>query len=150
MRKILALAVIISILFVGITLAISWYKTNQATIGWDAVTHLDDPDGGTIPVPTGDVIKYNVYIMDAKSGVSSVVASDIDVTTYTHTFTSEGFFYFGIESLRYVLIDGSLASDPIPSNEIAWSSDPIYCINNTAFGVRYHFPPGQTNNIAKQ
>lgn len=147
MKKILFILVSL-LLFASVASAETWYKVNQATFAWDAVTTLVQEDGTTIPVPATDVIRYNVFVKDRKTGAENEVAHEILETQFTISFPNEGFYYLGAQTVRYVSVDGLIPSgDPPLTSAIAWSSDAAACLNNDPFGVRNHLPPGNPKNL---
>jgi len=93
----------------------TWHPANQATVGWDQVTTMDNGQ----PLPAGDVVKYTVYLTQDMSKVTyDIVAEDIEVTQQILTFTSEGRYLWGASASRWV--DGEL----VGMSAISWSDDP--------------------------
>jgi len=139
-------ALILSVfLLAGAALAIDWFPTNQKTIAWDPVITLEDGSS----VPAGDTIKYNVYVKD-RSSSDVVFLGEVSETYALVTVSHEGFFYVGIETVRYLADQSDPELGKLLSANIAWSNDPIYCQDGKIFGLRYHVPPGQVKNERAQ
>lgn len=123
----------------------NWYKTPKASLAWEAVTTLKNGN----PIPQDDVIKYNVFVKDRQTGVVTKVASEILATELTISLVDiEGFWYLGVQAVRYVAVDGVIPPGDTPyTSDISWSSDPVVCASGEAFGVRNHIPPGQAKKL---
>ena len=80
-------------------LAVEWIGTNQATISWNEVTQGEA--GGAIGA--NDVIKYRVHMKSLPNGADTVVG-DTETLQYTLTFTQEGRYIVGVQtvSLRHI------------------------------------------------
>lgn len=144
---ILRLTIITFIITPVFSYAENWVSTNQATVAWDAVSTLND--GSSVPVT--DVIRYNVFIRDRKSGVTTEVAHEILETRYTISFDPEGFWHIGAQAVRYVSVDGLIPSGDEPlMSEIIWSDVAENCADGVTFGIRHHIPPGKVRNIRSE
>jgi hypothetical protein len=134
-------------LFIGLILSITlfitpvfsqtWHTANQVTVTWDAVTTNSDGN----PLSTTDPIKYQVYSKLAPSGTEDKVGTEITTLSQTVSFSSEGSYYLGVKAIRYI------GTEKVGESAIAWSSDPLVCYNNQAFGVRYWLPPAQPKGL---
>jgi hypothetical protein len=136
------------VLAVGLSVAHAqtWHRANQATVAWDAVTLTTD---GT-PIPLTDVVRYRVYTKDRATGVEAQ-AADVLETQATLAFSSEGFWFVGVQAVRFVSVDGLIPEGEEPMlSDIVWSSDPVACANNETFGFRHHVPPGQVRGLRPQ
>lgn len=106
----------------------TWYDVNQVTFAWDAVTTLSD---GT-PIPAGNTVKYQVYTKPNSVSTGTKTGNEITATQLLISFTAEGSYFLGVESLRYsgtTLINKSAS--------IAWSDVASNCQGGVAFGVNY-------------
>lgn len=95
--------------------AVEWTVANQSTIAWDAVTKTS----GDKDIPAGDTLKYQVYIVGetADKATAVKVGPELDTLEYTITFTDEGRWLAGVESIR------TPAASPadIQKSSISWS-----------------------------
>lgn len=108
----------------------TWHTANQTTVGWDAVTTLDNGD----PMPGGDTISYNVYLRNAITGGDPVrVATGINAVQYTVTLGVEGKYFVGLSAVRVPAIDPTVEIE----SEIAWTDDPVAVLNGETFGIQY-------------
>ena len=124
---VLALLLIVS----GAAWAQIWHTTNQATVKWDAVTELLD---GT-PLPAGDVIRYDIYMVNAVTDVEKAnpvkIAEDIEATQHTLTLGVEGRYLLGIKAKR--VVEGEMVGE----SEMGWTDDPEIVANGEIWGLRY-------------
>jgi len=130
------LALIVLVLFVlapMVALAQTWYTANQATVAWDAVA----------PIATGDVIKYQVYTKVGTSGTPAKVGGEITATQLALTFTVEGRYFVGVQTIRYPT--GETVG--IPSATTAWSNVAADCAAAGPFGIVYYVAPGAVKNL---
>ncbi|RKY08634.1 MAG: hypothetical protein DRP56_03785 [Planctomycetota bacterium] len=109
-----------------------WHTANQATVGWDAVTTLENGD----PVPPNDTVTYKVYLRDYNTGDETLLTTDgngISETQYTITFDNEGLYIAGVSAVR--LPEGE--TDPLEST-ICWSDMPD-CVDSGGgtFGIKF-------------
>lgn len=113
---------------------VTWTVANQSTIAWDAVTQTTEGN----PFATGDEIKYAVYIVEEGKPKSDAVKLDeTDKIQYTITFTQEGRWLVGVESIR---IPAASPTDRQVSSKI-WS-DAIDVVSvPTPFGFVYFAAP---------
>lgn len=107
----------------------TWYPTNQATVGWDAVTQLADGN----PLPADTTIKYAVYRAAPDRGNQVLLADNIDGTEYVVTLSAEGQYLVGVQAIRLV------AGVEVARSTIAWSDDPQAA--QVPFGLVYFVPP---------
>ena len=132
MRKFRVFLVMVFLfVFLSNAYAIEWIPTNQSTVGWDAVTSLD----GENPIPEGDSVSYRIYIRKLPHGEQEV-QGDTPSLQYTITFTIEGKFFAGVQTVR------------IPAGEteealsvITWSDSTDVVAVPTPFGIRYFVNP---------
>jgi len=110
----------------------TWYPTNQAKVGWDAVTKYSD--GTTIP--SEYKIMYRVYRVSASdtSKANPTEISVIDGTVYTFTFPTPGKYFVGVKSEVWQ------GETKLGESVIAWSDNPQYT-SNSPFGIQYTLPP---------
>jgi len=120
--------------------AMDWEKANQITVAWDPVTGLED--GGVISET--DVIKYNVYLVDSKNLEDIALLTEIPIleTQFTATFTEEGFFYLGAQTVR--LND---AGEELATSVIVWSNDPLAVQDGKVFGVKFFNHPSPPSKL---
>ncbi len=144
MRKLIVLLIIVLLIPVLGTIAWgqTWFTADKLSVDWGASTTLIDGS----PIPTGDVIKYKLYIKDAINplAVEELITSDLTVQTYEVKFTKEGRFFIGVCAVRY-----SGGTTYIGKSVIAWSSDPLYTLNNP-FGGVYYISPSPPTGLRKQ
>lgn len=105
-----------------------WYDANQVTFAWDAVTTLSDGS----PLPSGNTIKYQVYSKPNSVATGTKVGSEITATQLLISFTTEGSYFLGVESLRY---SGTTLLSKSPT--AAWSDVAANCQGGVAFGVNF-------------
>ena len=128
MKKITLILVLLATLLVfSNSYAVNWHKADSAVIGWDAVTTYYD---GT-PLP-GDTqgINYYIYTKDVNGNNPRLEANVLNITTATITLAEGEKKYVGI-SASVIDVDGIVSDDSV----IAWSDDPIYCLDGIVFGV---------------
>lgn len=120
----------------------TWFTADKLSVDWTAPTTLIDGS----PIPTGDVIKYNLYIKDAinPSAVEELIVQDLTTQTYEIKFTKEGRFFIGICAVRY-----AGGTTYISKSIVVWSSDPVYTLNNP-FGGVYYISPSPPTGLRKQ
>jgi hypothetical protein len=143
-RKVLVLTVLAFLLMAGMAFAQTWHTANQTTFAWDAVTTLSNGD----PVPVGDTIEYEVFIVNAITDPGKTSPTSLGLTTATSmliTLVDEGSYFVGAKSFRKIS-DGTVVGESI----IAWSDDPQYCLNGEAFGIRYFLPPSAPGGFHPQ
>ena len=120
--------------------AIEWKTANQITIAWDAYDGIVQP---------GDQITYKVYSKKLPDG-ESVFLNEFSVLSAVVTFTTEGRYHLGVQTVRGVDEDGNGSFNPLTEasleSEINWSN-----VNGTEtpfpFGGRYFVNPGKTQNL---
>lgn len=96
---------------------------NQVTVGWDAVTTLQNGN----PVPAGDLIKYEIYLADypvaeadRENPAAHTLLGETDAVEWLVTLQNEGNYAVGIRSIRYV--DGDTVDpDKRIENGFGWS-----------------------------
>lgn len=143
--KLKVLIVLLTILFLSFNAqAIIWSPPNQSTLGWDAVTTLENGD----PLPAGSQIVYNIYIKWGASGNPVLLTpTPISETQFTITFPSdmEGQVTAGVEAVR--LVNGEEESRSV----ISWTDD----INQVdpsigdTFGWEIWFAPAQVGGLRR-
>lgn len=142
MKKLL---VVFGILALGCTLftspahALTWTKTNQATVAWDAVTTTDDGS----PIPAGSTIQYRVF---SKTILGVEVELGItNTTSYTLTLTDGQKIFVGVQSER--IVDGVIEA---VSTRKAYSNVPSDCLNGVDFGLKFFKDPANVKNLHAQ
>ena len=86
----------------------TWYTANQLTVEWDAVPKIQ---------PT-DTIKYQIYYRTDLVSLGTKLGGEVEQAQATVTLPSEGKFWLGAETVRYVAGE----PDPIRSESKAWSN----------------------------
>jgi len=120
----------------GIACSQEWHTGNETTIGWDAVTTLQNGD----PIPAGSTVTYDVHLANAitdpdKENPVKITTVPIPTLEYTITLGTEGKFFVGLSANR--VVDG----DIVGVSEIKWSDDPSACEGGNTFGLMYFVPP---------
>ena len=116
MKKLIILLIVL--LFVPVAWAQTWHPTNQITMAWDAATNAT---------------KYKVYTK-APDGTNIVLKAEVTETTYTYTFTEEGRYFLGVQSIREV-------DTEVLESTISWSDNIEVCQDAVNFGAVYYVPP---------
>jgi len=123
-------ALILGILFLASTgFAQTWYTANQVTLAWDAVPKV---------LTTDQANKYQVYSRNDLVSLGTKIGSEITATQLVISFSTEGRYYLGVESIRYPI--GETVG--IPSLTKAWSNVAADT-NNSPFGVMFFTAPAQ-------
>ena len=134
MKKLFLLAILlVGFILPAISFAqtVKWHLCRAATVGWDAVTQLDT--NPPTPIPTGNSVKYSVFIKDKVSGaVTPVTASPIVETQYEIVFTPAhtSQYYAGIKALQY-----DSAGTFLNESSYTWSELAASCADVTGDGV---------------
>lgn len=105
----------------------TWHTANQGAVAWDAVAKIQ---------PT-DTIKYQVYVRSDLVSAGQPVGGEITATQQAVSFSTEGRYYVGVKSIRYV--EGESAG--IPSATTAWSNNAADCAAAGPFGFAYFVAP---------
>ena len=132
MKKLLLVLVLIC-LFVTPVFAQTWYTANQVTVGWDAVP----------PIVSTDTVKYQVYTKVGTTGTPAKVGGEITATELTISFSVEGRYFIGVETIRYP--QGETVG--IPSATKAWSENAADCAAAGPFGVVFYVAPGSVKGL---
>jgi hypothetical protein len=106
----------------------SWYTANQVTLAWDAVPKV---------LATDQPNKYQVYSRNDLVSLGTKISGEITATQLLISFTTEGRYYLGVESIRYPAGE----TIGVKSALKAWSNVPADT-NNSPFGVVYYVLPG--------
>lgn len=132
---------IIGLAFVVSAQAVDFTVVNQKAISWQAVTKTSE---GT-DIPAGDTIKYQVYlVLDGAAKDTAVkVGPELDVTEYTITFTNEGRWLVGVETIR---IPADSPED-VRKAPITWSDSTDLTLVPAPFGFIYFEPPAQAGGL---
>ena len=141
--KRLFLMIIVSVLTLGLAMsasAVEWHTANQVTIAWDAYDGVIQP---------GDQITYKVYSKQLPAG-AELLLNEVSTLGATITFTSEGRYIVGVQTVRGVDENGDGTFDPdteqVLESEINWS-DTNGEFTPNPFGLRYFINPGKTKNL---
>jgi len=123
------------------TIAQSWHSTNQVTVAWDPVTLPDGAPGA---------LTYDVYTVPATADkVDAVKVTRVASPQATITFSTEGRFFLGVQSVRIITLGEELVSEITWSeeivSEITWSDVPAGTANQPFGVVYYAAPPAATN-----
>jgi hypothetical protein len=113
------------------TKAQTWVTANQITVAWDAVT-----------VGSGTV-SYDIFIKPEVGGTTTKIGN-VSTTQATFTFTTEGRYFLGVNSVRTIGIV------VIPSDTVSWSNVAIDCQGGVMFGAQYYNPPTKVKNLRNQ
>jgi len=129
------LVLILGILFlwVGIGNAQTWYTANQVTLAWDAVPKV---------LTTDQANKYQVYSRNDLVSSGTRIGGEITATQLLISFSTEGRYYLGVESIRYP------AGETVGIRSIckAWSNVAADT-NNNPFGVMFFAVPGSPGGL---
>lgn len=132
MKKLL-LALMFVCLCVTPAFAQTWYTANQVTVGWDAVA----------PIVSTDTVKYQVYTKVGATGTPSKVGGEITATQLTISFSIEGRYFIGVETVRYP--QGETVG--VPSATVAWSNNAADCAAAGPFGITFYVAPGSVKGL---
>ena len=131
MKKLL---IIIAILVMaGVANAQTWYTANQVTLAWDPVPKV---------LATDQANKYQVYSRNDLVSNGTKIAGEITATQLLISFSVEGQYYLGVESIRYPVG----ATVGITSASKAWSNNAADT-NNLPFGVSFMIRPVITTGL---
>ena len=131
MKKLLIIIVVLCM--AGVANAQTWYTANQVTLAWDAVPKV---------LTTDQANKYQVYSRNDLVSLGTKIAGEITATQLLISFSVEGQYYLGVESIRYSA--GSTVG--VPSLTKAWSNNAADT-NNAPFGVSYLIRPAITGGL---
>jgi hypothetical protein len=131
MKKLLI--VIVILILAGVANAQTWYTANQVTLAWDPVPKL---------LATDQANKYQVYLRNDLVSNGTKIAGEITATQLLISFSVEGQYYLGVESIRYPV--GVTVG--ITSASKAWSNNAADT-NNNPFGVSFFTLPGKAVNL---
>jgi hypothetical protein len=134
MRKLFLIMIIL--LFVTPAAAQTWQTANQVTLAWDPVAKVQ---------PT-DTIKYQVYMRQDLVSNGTAIGVPVETAQATVTFTVEGRYYLGVETLRFVTGE----TEPVRSTTKAWSNDAAACGPDGPFGVKFFVLPGAAKGLRLQ
>lgn len=112
---------------VGRAMAVDYQIANQMTVTWDVVA----------PVNVGEQIEYAIYIAPSTDKLALTKLWQGPELEYLVTFTTEGLFLFGLQTVRLVDIAGTMTV--VSQAPIGWSDDPL--IAPTPFGAQHFLPP---------
>lgn len=102
---------------------------DQATMAWDPCTQIKDSDGNAQPVPDGDTVTYQVFLIpsdttfdrsDTEKILADYLLSEVAETQYTFAFSNEGKWIGGVRGKRN--IQG--AGETFSYSSISWADDP--------------------------
>ena len=115
----------------------TWHTANQATVGWDAVTTLENGN----PVSPNEV-SYTVYLYNAVTDpdhLNPVEVGSTQDTEYLITLAVEGRYFFGVKSVRTV------NSEKVSKSAITWSS-----LSEYDFGLQFYLAPSEPKGLIKK
>ena len=127
--------------FVSQSSALDWHTANQITVGWTAVTKLAD---GTA-IPEGSIVKYQTYLANAITDPDKTNPSDtgiVETNEKTYTLGTEGKFFVGARTLRYV--DNEFVGQ---SPDVAWSDIADFCKDGITFGLQFYMIPANIDDM---
>lgn len=108
------------------------HPANQRTIAWD---------------PAENATAYVVYAREA-AGPEAIYLGETDQTHFTATLETEGVFRLGVRSIRREPVNGVLTT--VAESDIAWSDDPLACLDGETFGIYYFLSPPMAANLRAQ
>ena len=122
--------------------AVNWHKADSIVIGWDAPTTYYE---GT-PLPD-DIqgVNYYIYTKDVSGNNLRLEGNVLNITTITITLAEGEKKYVGV-SASIIDVDGIVSDD----SDIAWSDDPIYCLDGVVFGIHNLKRPGHPKDLHKK
>jgi len=136
--EILLILLIVSLLFASSASAEIWHVADSAIVSW---TKSNTVSGE--PLESGEAIKYYVYLKKPDGSNIHVIgtyqpedqqAADV---SYTVVLDARGKHHVGVSAVVVWLDDNSEYGE----NEVAWSDNPVDCLNGETFGlVRIHVP----------
>jgi hypothetical protein len=121
--------------------AVTWHVANQSTVGWDAVTTLEDGS----PLPADNAIEYVCYLANSVTDPNKANPTEVARTANVQqviTLNVEGRFYFGVKAIRK-LADGTIVNE----SPISWSDDATKVASGDTFGLSYFLPPAAPGNV---
>jgi len=128
MKRLFFILLILIFAAPAIVHAQTWYTANQVTLAWDAVPKV---------LATDQANKYQVYSRNDLVSLGSKIGGEITATQLVVSFTVEGRYYLGVESIRYP-VGATVGSK---SATKAWSNVAADTANNP-FGVTFFAAPG--------
>jgi len=149
MKKLLVILFILFAVSVNAETVRFWHTADSKGIAWDPVLINS---AGT-PLPTGEEVRYNIFIMDVKNPNPLMIQENWKDTSILITFSLEASYIFGVQSTRWLLADPADPEDfdaQVSESTISWTNNPDVCYNGETFGVRYFLPPGQAKGLRRQ
>jgi hypothetical protein len=143
MKKLIPILILLASLSISSnSYAVDWHKADSAIVGWDAVTtYYDDT-----PFPADrQGVAYYVYTKDVNGSNVRAEGNTFDVIQFAVTLAEGEKKYVGISAVM-IDVDG-IASD---ESTVAWSNEPIYCLNGVVFGVHNLKRPKNPKDLNKQ
>ena len=131
MKKLLLIIAVLTM--AGVANAQTWYTANQVTLAWDAVPKVATTDQAN---------KYQVYSRNDLVSLGTKIAGEITATQLLISFSIEGQYYLGVESIRYP----AGATVGLPSSTKAWSNVAADT-NGNPFGVSFFNLPGKPGGL---
>lgn len=121
--------------------AVDWSVVNEKTITWTKVTVTSGGD----PLPVGDIIKFQVYIVKdgADKATAVKVGGQIGALEYTITFSDEGRWLVGVQSIRIPIASPT----DIQEGVITWSDVVDVALVPVPFGFIFFEAPGQVGGL---
>lgn len=121
--------------------AVDFTVVNQKTISWAPVTKTTEGND----IPAGDTIKYQVWLVQDQAAKDTAikVGPELDVTSYTITFTAEGRWLVGVEAIRIP----AASTDDVRRAPITWSDSDDTALVPAPFGFIYFEAPAQVGGL---
>ena len=121
--------------------AVDWSVVNEKTISWTPVTATSEGND----LAAGDIIKSQVYIVKDGDGKTTAVKVGPQLTAleYTITFSNEGRWLVGVQSIRIPVASPSDIQEGI----ITWSDVDDVALVPVPFGFIFFEPPGQVGGL---
>ena len=138
---IMTICFLVMVSFVSQASALDWHTANQSTVGWTAVTKLAS---GTA-IPEGSIIKYQTYLANAITDPDKTNPSDtgiVETNEKIYTLGTEGKFFVGVRTLRYV--DNELVGQSL---DVAWSDIADFCKGGITFGLQFYMIPANIDDM---
>lgn len=127
---------------VGFAISTDWFKADTVVVGWDpSTTWADDTP---IEFLENEYLQYTVYTKSPGATTATAVGATTELT-HAIVINPGDKKYVGI-STSFVSIDGLISDE----SDIAWSDNPIACLNGNTFGIHNLKRPKSSDNLHKK
>lgn len=120
----------------------AWYRVNQITVAWDAVTEMDDGQGNLSPIPEGDTVEYQVAIRPSTMGEDAAILVGVTRETQFTVSVPEGRWYIGAQTVRI-----PAGQTEQQRSTISWSDRSADVYNAETFGAYLFFSPAPVRGL---